>query len=816
MIIAASLLAATTTQAQVSSISGSIKDGGKQSVIDAATVSLLRSLDSSLVKTSITDKDGNFIFESVPPGAYLVMATSIGHQKVYSERIETDSIQPVRQIATLQLVPIEKNLSEVVVKTKKPFIERHIDKIIINPDALISNTGSTAMEVLEKAPGVSVDKDGNISLKGKQGVIILLDGKQTYMGGEDLANFLRNLPASSLEVLEVMTNPSSKYDAAGNSGVINIRTKKNKQKGFNGSLSTSFGQGRHSKTNNSLSLNYRNGKVNLFSTFSGNYRKGYQDLDIWRKYTNADKTLRADFSQNTTKLRESHFYNAKVGMDFYATKRTTVGVIFTGYYSPSLDRGNSYSYPKNNVGHLDSIVAALRREDGLWKNGGVNLNFQHNFDSSGRQITADVDFLEYGSNRHQRFDNVIYNTDWTNRYDDVLFGELPSDIKIYSAKTDYVQTIGKGVKLETGLKFSYVSTDNTAAYDNLVNGTRSVDIKKTNRFQYKENVNAAYLNFSKTIKKWGLQAGLRIENTNYKGHQFGNEFRPEMDSSFSRSYTNAFPTAYVSYHANEKNEYGFSFGRRVERPDYEDLNPFLFFLDKYTYEEGNPFLRPMYSNVLELSHTYKQFFTTSVNYTHTKDLFNEVFRQNNDVDDSIATIVSKGNYGINNNISVSVNAQFKITKWWSSMFYVEGRYQEYKGKLNGEMLDAKGCALVGNMNQQFSFKKGWSAEMTGFMRSRVLEGQLIIKPMSQLDLGLKKDILKNKGSIKLSVRDVYGPRVVKGNINFQNTQASFRQNNDSRVATISFNYRFGKPIKGIPKRKTGGANEEQNRIKSGG
>ncbi len=793
-------------------ITGAIKDGGNKQVINAASISLLHLKDSSLVKTSITDSVGNFAFENVKPGSYLVMATSMGHSKVYSSVLNISPETLHAETGILQLVPVSKDLKEVVVNAKKQFIERKIDKTIINPDALISNTGSTAMEVLEKAPGVSVDKDGNISLKGKQGVIVMLDGKPSYMSGADLANFLNNLPSSNVDQIEVMLNPSAKYDASGNSGIINIKTKKNKQKGFNGSLSLAYGQGIYSKTNNSLNLNYKVGKVNLFGTISANYRKGFDNLEIHRRYINEDKTTDKIFDQNSLSKKINNNYNSKIGMDFYASKKTTLGFVVTGYTTPGNEHGSNTSYLKNSGGQLDSIVTAQRSEEYTWKDIGVNLNMRHSFDSTGREITSDVDFLQYSANKEQHFDNGVYNSDWTKRYFDQLTGSLPTDIKIYSAKIDYTHPLKKDLKLETGVKYSYVKTDNNANYFNVVDNIKSIDYKKTNHFNYNENINAAYINLSKTIKKWGFQAGLRVENTNYEGLQFGNPTR--RDSAFKRSYTNAFPTAYISYNASEKNQYGFSLGRRINRPDYEDLNPFLFFLDKYTYGEGNPFLRPMYSNVFEFTHTYKQFLTTTLNYSHTKDLFNETFRQNNQPDDSISTIVTQGNYGIMNNLSLSVNAQVKIFKWWTSMIYGEGRYQEFKGDLYGSYLDVSNVNFAANINNQFNFKKGWSAELSGFYRTKTAEGQMVINGIGQVSMGVKKDVLKSKGSVKLSVRDAFGPMKVRGNIDFQHTEASFRQYKDNRVATISFNYRFGKPIKGLQKRKTGGAGDEQNRIKS--
>jgi len=795
-------------------ISGKIIDGGNQKIIDAATLSLLRAKDSVLLRTSVADKDGSFGFENLKDGSYLVLATSVGHSKVYSQPLVISADSKNADAGTLQLVRINKNLSEVVVTSKKQFIERKIDKMVVNPEAMISNAGSTALEVLEKAPGVSVDKDGNISLKGKQGVIIMMDGKPSYMSGADLANFLRNLPASNLDQIEIMTNPSAKYDASGNSGVINIKTKKNKQKGFNGSLSLAYGQGSYPKTNNSLNLNYRVGKVNMFSTLSANYREGFQSLDIHRRYVNDDKSTKAIFEQESWAKKTNKNFNGKFGMDFYASNKTTLGFVFTGYTTPGSEKGYNTNYLQNGQGIFDSIVRADRDEEYTWKSTGLNLNLRHSFDSTGRELTADLDYIRYNANKDQYFLNGSYNTDWTKRYTDVLIGALPSDIRIYSAKMDYTHPLKGGLKMEAGLKFSYVETDNIANYWNEINNVKTIDWSKTNHFQYKENVNAAYLNFSKTIKKWGFQTGLRIENTNNEGHQFGNPLPEHPDSSFKKSYTNAFPTAYVSYNANDKNSFGASFGRRIQRPDYEDLNPFLFFLDKFTFGAGNPYLRPMYSNVYELSHTYRQFLTTTVNYSHTKDLFNETFDQLNTATDSFATVVRQGNYGVMNNLSVSMNAQIKVFKWWTSMLYAEGRYQEFKGDLYGATLNVEGKTFMVNVNNQFSFKKGWSAELSSFYRSKNVEGQLIMKPMNQVHLGIKKDVLKNKGSVKLGVRDVFGPMRAKGNINFKNTEASFRQFGDNRSVTLNFNYRFGKPIKGLKNRKSGGAGDEQNRIKS--
>ncbi len=808
-LLAAITISMSSTAQNGGKISGSIKDGGNQKIIDAATVSLLKAKDSSLVKAAVADANGNFSFENVKEGSYLVLATSVGHNKSYSSVLTISAAQSTAQAGVLQLIPSSKSLKEVVVSSKKPFIERKSDRTIVNVESSITSVGSTALEVLEKAPGVTVDKDGNVSLKGKQGVLIMMDGKPTFLSGAELTNMLRNMSAANLDQIEIMTNPSAKYDAAGKAGIINIKTKKNKQKGFNGSVTSSYGQGVYAKTNNSLNLNYRTGKVNVFGSFSANYRNGFQELDILRKYKNDDKTLKAIFEQNAFMKRQGGNYTAKVGADYYVNKKTTIGVVFTGISSPETQTGLNTSYLKNSAGSVDSIVQAANKESGSWKNGGINLNFRHQFDSTGKELTADIDYLHYNSNKDQNFTNASYTPDWMLKSSDELTGQLPSNINIYSAKLDYTYPLKKGAKIESGLKSSYVKTDNTAGYYNVVSGVKYVDYEKTNRFDYKENLNAAYVNFSKEWKKWSLQTGLRLENTNYQGRQFGNPQR--ADSAFKNSYTNLFPTLFVGYNPSEKNQFSFSFGRRINRPNYEDLNPFLFFLDKYTYGAGNPFLRPMYSNVFELNHTFKQFLTTTLNYSHTKDLFTETFEQKD-----FATIVRQGNYGSMNDASISVSAQVPFAKWWSANIYTEGRYNQFKGILYGENVDVHATNFLVNVSNQFKFKKGWSADVSGFYRTKGVEGEIIIQPLGQLSAGIQKQVMKNKATVKFNVRDILNTQHPSGNINFQNTEAHFSQMGDNRVANISFTYRFGKPIKGLQKRKTGGAGDEQNRVKSGG
>ncbi|HTQ63302.1 MAG TPA: TonB-dependent receptor [Puia sp.] len=793
-------------------IHGFVTDDSQKG-IESASVSLLKAKDSSVLKTIVSDRSGHFQFTGIADGKYIVSITAVGHLVSYSNA-EISPSQSFVDLKTISLKNKSSELKEIAVVGRKSFIEQKADRMIVNVDASPANAGTSVMDVLEKTPGVTVDKDDNISLKGKQGVTIMIDNKPTYLNASQLGTYLRSLPSSAIEQLEVMTNPSSKYDAAGNSGIINIKTKKNKTKGFNGSLTLTHTQGVYAKPGGSLNLNYRNGKFNIF--FNGGYThwEGFQDLDITRKYLNvSDQKINSIFTQHTEMKFVNPELNAKFGVDYYVNNKTTVGFVVSGFRNNETNNSTSTIYLSDPSYNVDSIVYSPSVNKTKWRNGSVNLNFRHQFDSTGREWTADLDYINYRSNSDQQFNNITYNPDWTERDQNTLIGNLPSNIDIYSFKTDYSHPLKKDLKLEAGLKTSYVSTDNNANYYNQINGELFVDTTKTNHFLYRENINAAYLNLTKQYKKWNIQAGLRLENTNYSGHQLGNSYTVNInDSSFSKSYVNLFPTVYISYQLNEKNQLSVNYGRRIDRPAYQDLNPFLFFLDEYTYQAGNPYLQPQYTNNIELSHTYKNFLTTTLNYSNTKNFFSETFEQ-----DGHATIVRNGNIGTRQNAGASVSAQVPVKRWWTAILYANVNYNKFEGMLYGENLDVSATTFLVNINNQFRFGKGWSGEISGFYRTKGVEGQIIIEPLGQASAAVSKQLFKDKATLKLGMRDIFYTQQVKGYINFQQTEATFHNSRDSRQLSISFIYRFGKPIKGNqPRRNTGGAGDESNRVKTGG
>lgn len=784
-------------------ISGSILQNGKAA--GGASVSLLRARDSATVKIAAANSEGLYSFENIPDGKYVVSVTAVGHRKSFSKIIDVTAQQQVVQLPAINLVPVSKDMAGVTVTASRPLVEQRIDRTIVNVDASITNVGTSALEVLEKSPGVSVDRDGNISLKGKEGVLVMVDGRPTQLGGADLANLLRNMSSNQLDQIEIMTNPPARYDAAGTSGIINIKTKKTISAGYNGSATLTYSQGRYAKTAEGFNFNYREGKVNVFSTLSHNYMKQYGTINIDRNiFDNTTNTIDKVFNQEANRLAEGNAYNAKVGLDFFATKNTTFGAALTINSRHVLAKNPNITRISNSSKDLESVTKAMVDNKNDWNGLGTNLNFRTVLDKKGKELTSDIDFLKYGSQNDQFMVNSYTDAIGSPyRKADTLMGDLPQDIKVYTARVDYLQPMNKGAKFEAGIKTGIVRTDNNAAYDSIQNGRIIHDFNRSNHFVYEENINAAYVNLSAPLsKKITAQFGLRLENTNAKGVQ------KTTGEDFDRHYTQLFPTAFFQYKANDKNNFGANLGRRVRRPSYESLNPFIRFIDRYMYQKGNPALKPSVSTNLEISHTWKNQITTTLNYSRTKDVVDGIIEQKGQETYTIpANISSLTQFGL------SINANTPITKWWTSSININAFNNNYKGVVSSAPIDLAATSFVVTGTQQFKVTKTLTAELNGRFRNGWYEGVMRAKSIAFMGIGLSQQVLKNAGTIRFTVRDIFHSQVFRGRSQYGNVDFEIEQVNETRIASIGFSYRFAKGKKIAPvKRTAGSATEEQDRI----
>src|SRR6187401_2020557 len=509
------------SQNKIGTISGVITDE-LQKPLQSASVSLLRAKDSSLVKIAVTNKEGKYEFENINEGKFLLAVSSVGFQKKFGQSLEITAVNSSFNAATISLSADAKSMQEVTVTAKKPFIETKLDKTVVNVDASPTSAGSTALDILEKSPGITVDNDGSISLRGKQGVIVMMDGKQTYLSATDLANLLRNMPASALDQIEIMTNPSSKYDASGNSGIINIKTKKGKNNGFNGSVmlgaTTSFYSHDEAfymipKIQNSFNFNWKKNKFNFFGNYNPNVFRGMNRLSLDSRFLDENyNTTGYNFTETRFKFGNVN-HTLKLGLDWYADKKNIFGVVVSGFSFKGHPTPTSTSDLYDANMQLENRLVSFTDNDLKFQNATLNLNWKHSFDTTGREITADFDYVTYNNVSDMILTTDYYTSTLQKTTTTYLKGYLPSDINIYTFKSDYIQPVKGGGRFEAGVKFSYVKTDNLVNYERMVNNEWDTDVIRSNHFIYDETISAAYVNFNREIKKWTFQAGLRVESS---------------------------------------------------------------------------------------------------------------------------------------------------------------------------------------------------------------------------------------------------------------------------------------------------------------
>jgi iron complex outermembrane receptor protein len=771
--------------------------------LQRATVHLLLT-DSTLIQTTVSDSKGQAEIQNLAPRKYIIKANFLGYETSFSSIIDLE--KSLFFSVNVIMKPEAGLLGDVTVTSKKPLVQFLPDKTVINVDASITNTGTTVMEVLEKSPGIAVDRNGNISMKGRPAVNVMIDGKMTQLSGTDLQNLLSGMSSSQVDVIELIENPGAKYDAAGNAGIINIKTKKNKQKGFNGSLSSSFGQGRLPKNNNSLIFNIRSGSLNFFASYSSNFNKSLMNMYALRTYYNEnDGTVSSLLKQPYRTRTKSSTHNIRTGVDYFVNQKTTVGAAFTGTYLNRESNTASTIEWLDKFGTLDSTISTTGLRNTKLEQAGLNFNARHTFDAN-RELTADVDFVKYNIRNDQYFENQLLVP---GSIVEASKGEIPSKLNIFSAKADYSHRF-KNTLWESGVKSARVETDNLAQYF-IRNGNQQWedDLGKSNHFLYTENIHAIYSSIDNKKGKWHWQTGLRYENTSYKAKQLGNAVI--KDSSFNRNYSSLFPTAFVTYEADSSNSFTFRAGRRIDRPQFHRLNPFVFFLNKYTLEKGNPFFKPQFTWNLELNHVYKQVLSTSLTYNFTKDYMSQIFL----ADTSNGTIVyTQGNVGKLQNIGLSMSLQLSPKKWWSLTAQAVYNHKIIEGFV-WEPFKTNIDQVTLNINNQFRFGKGWGAELSGYFISRNQNDlQEVLDPTGQVGIGLSKQVFKNKGTIRFTFRDIFYSQDMEGDSRFENSDEYFRLQWDSQVATVGFVYRFGKAMK-QPKRSGGGAADEINRVGTG-
>lgn len=693
--------------------------------------------------------------------------------------------------------------------TARPVFVQKADRLIVNIDAMIAQGGSNTLELLGTLPGIVVSTDGTIQFNGRSGVLVLIDDKPTYLSAGDLANYLRSLPVSLVDKIELLSNPPAKYDAASGAGIIIIRTKKLTEKGWNLQGSANYLQAFYGRTNESLAGNYHRGKVNVYGNFSYAHQDSYRRVNIDREYFNSNGSPQSLFTETSTFSPVRTSPTAKAGLDYYLTPRTTIGVLWMGVYSTTENHSPETSTIDDPAGKLDSFTTAANSSRDHSSNNHVNLNINHSFRQPGATLTADADYIRYASASDQLFLNTTYDSVGLFQSVDNEQDHLPTNIHIYTAKTDYTLPVSVHVKLETGAKYSSVSSDNTANYYYLLGDMLTPDYGKTNHFLYNEQIDAAYLSLSRDGRRLSIQGGLRLESTGSKGHQLGNPQR--ADSAFTRRYTDLFPTGFVLYNLDSagRNNLRLSYGRRINRPSYQDMNPFVFLINRFTYLAGNPYLKPQYSDNLELAWSFKRLLTTTLFYNYTRDVQQEIIQTAGEV-----FISEPGNIGHRTNLGVSVNVNAHPIKFWTTNSFVQVIDNRYDGFVGDSVLHTNVVSWSVNWNNQFAFAREWAADLGGNFTSANTNGQFVESALWLVYAGIQRKILHERGMLRLAARDIFHTYQPRGYLtNIPLATASFRNYVDTQVIGLILNYSFstGKTKRA---RKADAAEDEEGRIKN--
>ena len=766
-------------------ISGAVTEAKSGKPVENATLRLLAVGDSNLSVSFYTDAYGHFSGHAICGKPLTLVISCAGFAKQIISDIYIKDGDTLR-LAPVKLVASTHELQAVTIKAEKKLYTQEIDRLVVNVDALVSNAGTNTADLLELLPGVAVN-EGSISIKGREGAMVMIDGKQSWLSGNDLMNYLKGLPAGSLDKIEIITNPTAKYPAAGSAGIINIRTKKNKAGGFNASLTLNYGQGRYAKTNNSCIINFRKNKINYFANIS--YVDGTTFFDAYkdRVYRYDDPLQNYAVIKNNRETNTRRSFNYKAGADMQLNKSTMLGAFVSSNNSRYREPGFYQNTILNNAGLIDSVIWSESFLRTKTNSHAINLNLVKNFAGAQQELSVNADYFIFKDRAAQTLDNFFYTATNTLKDAYTLVSVNPFTAKIYSLKADYSRNFLQHGKMEAGAQAIVSVRNNRGDYTNRKGNISTPDITLNNAFNYHENINAAYINFQQNYTRFSVQAGLRMENTSGRARQYERFGKP--DTSFNFNYTDLFPTAYILYRLDSTGQQtlAFSYGRRISRPGYGDLNPSMFFFDPNTTLAGNNLLQPQYASNFELSYTHAKQFIIGFTYSKTKDNITQGQKQvgtafistNRNLEAALA-------YGIN------ITAFVSPVKWWTSNNYIELTNNTYRGKLfpDAAWFNRSIVTFRLTASQQFTFNRGWKGDLTFNMRTKVLYGQSVLQPAWQLHAGVQKK-LGERGSISLAARDIFHSWVLKRQTSLANIEAGHSSMTDTQVINLACSWRFG-------------------------
>jgi hypothetical protein len=784
-------------EAQSATITGRIRNE-KNAGVPFTNIALLTA-DNKLVKGVLSDSSGNFSIKNITTGKYLLQVTSIGYADFRSPQFEITKADELKDFGPISLKDDNKKLNDVTVQSLRPTITQKADRMVVSVEGTAMAAGNTAYAVLAKTPGVFIDQDGNIQLNGKSGVNVMIDGKQTYLSARDLRSMLESMPAENLKNIEIIVNPSAKFDAEGTSGILNINLKKNDRQGINGSIFAGHNfNGKLHGYSGGGNINYKAGKWNSFANVDIAQFVGGRDATFTRIFAGTQQTTY--FNQVATgKFIVNGPPSIRLGSDYNITKDHSVG--FTGRFGTNTvnDEFLSDTYLGTNPSAPATFIAAKNYRRNTFTNYAGNVHYSGKMDTIGSTLSADLDYVKIKNDGRSNFINYYTNQVTKQTVSDLLSAATPNSFDIYAGKIDYSKSFKNGQKFETGAKASHVVADNDSRFY-INNGPSPVlDLNRTNHFKYAENIIAGYLNWSGNLnKKITVQLGLRGENTQSTGNLLTNNLVTK------RNYFNLFPSFFMQQKVSDNYGINYSYSRRLSRPNYGNLNPFRFYRDPYTWSQGNPNLRPQYSNVMSITQTFKKNYNLIVSYVYTTDVIAEL---PSIIADSSATIYYTGNVNNSSNLSVTAIAPIRVMKNWDINNTVLLAYQKFDMQVEKQSVVNDQLFFMIQSNHTIVLPKEFRIEMNMLYRGRAISGLYRMDPWVRIDFGFKKSFMQKKFDLSFNISDAFKGQQFRFKTTIGNNINDFDQYLRFRSFSTTLRYNFSKGIKVDTKKRNNNLDE---------
>jgi hypothetical protein len=745
--------------------------------VSFSPVGLLNSRDSSIYKGAVTDQDGNYCFEHIRKGEYLLKFTAVGYTEFYSAKIVFDSTGSI-QMPVVTLHSGNTNLKEVDVTAFKSTMEFKKGMIVLNVENNLIAKGNSVLDLLKQIPGVQVDAQNNITINGKSGVRFLLDGRLQQMSDKQMATILGGMSAETITSIELIKNPPAKYDAEGMSGLINIVTKKAKLKGFNGSIDPSFSYGKRGRSYTALTLNFKNNRFSAFSNLSFAYLHFYDLSELDRILSTTGSRTSFNASGNISTIQQIGNFNG--GIEYELNPKTILGL----YFNDNLTNGNSIQKARSVVleGNAFNYHSFTYRSDFTqdYSSPNVNFNILRKLDTLGSQLQLSSDYTYITGDESKYVDNHFFDNTNAEILSPTHYAtNTVSLYNIFYQKLDYTKIFRKDWSLEAGIKGSFIDINSDADYTLQHSG---LDTMLQNDYTYNERVLAAYATLSKTYKKLNASVGVRTEQTDVLGSNETTGFK------ITRSYLNAFPSGSLDYKVNEKNSLSAAYSYRIDRPGYNRMNPARVYNDELNYTVGNPDIKPQYTHDMTVNYNHNNFITASLDYYRTYDF---MYWYTYTKSQSTINIDTTFNFRLRDNYTLSLYIQKQI-RWFNFRAYGGLSFFDFKGVINGETAASATMQFYGALNAEFALPKGFKIQANGFYATPFYDAIQIYTPVSSVNLVVNKSFLKNKLDVSLGFFDI-----LYSENQFMSTRLSdqyfyYAQRADTQRVRLSLSYKFGK------------------------